>query len=53
MDKEDYADSTVLRFNKYSKEGIILGKNLFATFETGRYPLDTEAADRLINAHFI
>lgn len=53
MDKEDYADSTVLRFNKYSKEGIILGKNLFATFETGRYPLDTETADRLINAHFI
>ena len=52
MDKEDYADYAVNRFNKYSKEGIILGKNLFASFETGKHPMDTEAVDKLINAHF-
>ena len=53
MDKEDYADYAVDRFNKYAKEGIILGKNLFATFETGRHPMDTGAVDKMIKAHFI
>ena len=52
MDKEDYANYAVSKFNKYAKEGIILGKNLFATFETGRCPMDTGAIDSLINAHF-
>ena len=52
MDKEDYANYAVNRFNKYAKEGIILGKDLFATFETGKYPMNTEAVDKLINAHF-
>ena len=52
MDKEDYANYAVNRFNKYAKEGIILGKDLFATFETGKYPMNTDAVDKLINAHF-
>lgn len=52
MDKQSYADYATNRFNKYSKQGIVLGDNLIATFETENYPLDTETVDNLINAHF-
>ncbi|MCR5593986.1 MAG: hypothetical protein K6F79_09610 [Saccharofermentans sp.] len=52
MDKQSYSDYAVNRFNKYSKQGIIIGDNLIATFETDNNPLDTETVDNLINAHF-
>lgn len=52
MDKKEYSDYAVDRFNKYSRAGIIPGKDLFATFETQMHPLVTQVADQFINAHF-
>lgn len=52
MDKQNYSDYAVNRFNKYSRNGIVIGKNLIATFETGNCPLDSETVDQLINTHF-
>ena len=52
MDRRDYSDYAVNRFNVYSRNNIILGRDLIATFETGQYPLDTRTVDKIINAHF-
>ena len=52
MDRKGYSDYAVDRFNRYAGEGILIGKNMIATFETADVPLDVEAVDRLIDAHF-
>ena len=52
MDKKGYSDYAVDRFNRFAKNGILIGTNLIATFETMDVPLDTETVDKLINAHF-
>ena len=52
MDRQNYSDYAVNRFNIYADNDILLGRDLFATFETGNCPLDTATVDKLINAHF-
>lgn len=53
MDDLDYVEERVVkRINDYSRAGIILGKNLFLTFESSTTPLNTEVLDRLINNNF-
>ena len=53
MDREDYANDNVLKINQYSERGLILGDNLFATFETRSNPLDFRVLDRLISSKFL
>ena len=53
MDDQDYVEERVVkRINDYSKAGIILGENLFLTFESSTTPLNVEVLDRLIKSGF-
>lgn len=52
LDDPSYSDNTVFKLNTYARNGIIMGKNLFATFETGRYPLDITVVEKLIDEVF-
>lgn len=52
MDNQNYSDYAVDRFNKYAGNGILIGKNLIATFETGNCPLNSKTVDALIITHF-
>ena len=54
MDDPDYVEERVVkRTNEYNKAGIILGDNLFLTFESSTSPLDVEVLDRVIKSNFI
>lgn len=48
MDNTDYVSGMIKKINTYETNGIYLGVNLFATFETGQIPLNVEALERLI-----
>ncbi len=52
MDRPSYSDYAVNRFNIYSQNDIVLGRDLIATFETGQNPLDTRTVDKIISTHF-
>lgn len=52
MDNADYANDMVERFNNYNLNGITLGDNLFATFESSINPLDVRIVDKLIKEQF-
>ena len=49
---KDYADNMVERNTKYSLAGILLGDNLFYTFESANQPFDVRVLDNLINTVF-
>ncbi|SCW35671.1 hypothetical protein SAMN02910456_00705 [Ruminococcaceae bacterium YRB3002] len=49
LDDPRYANSLVIRTNKYAMSGIILGVNLFMLFETDRIPIDSRVLDRVID----
>lgn len=44
----DYVAHNMLKFNEYKKAGVILGVNLFVTYETSSMPLGTGEIERLI-----
>lgn len=48
MDNSDYVASTMKKLNTYETNGIYLGVNLFATFETYQTPLGVETLENLI-----
>ena len=53
MDDPDYSDERVVKkVNDYTKAGIILGKNLFLSFESSKTPLDVEVLDILIKSNY-
>lgn len=53
MDDPEYVENRVVnRVNDYSRAGIVLGDNLFLSFESSKTPLDVSALDNLINKHF-
>ena len=52
MDNANYANDMVTRFNNYHLNGITLGDNLFATFESSINPLDVRIVDKLIREQF-
>lgn len=52
VDDPGYYRDMVNRVKDYNKEGIILGQNLFLSFETSDSPLDESIIDNLINANF-
>ena len=51
MDDPDYTERMIQRIADYSKIGIIPGKNLILSFETGKTPLETKAVEGLIEAY--
>lgn len=53
MDDPDYANNAIRKINAYSSGGMIVGKNLFMTFETSRNPLDIRTLDNLIDSIFM
>lgn len=52
MDNPNYANDMVSRFSNYHLNGITLGDNLFATFESSVNPLDVRIVDKLIREQF-
>ena len=53
MDDPKYTENSVVkRVNDYSRAGIVLGDNLFLTFESSETPLDVRVLDELINKKF-
>jgi len=53
MDKADYLEDTMYKWNLYEKNGIHLGVNLLITHETSRYPLNTRVLDEMLREVFV
>ena len=52
-DDPEYADKRIVqRINDYSHAGIVLGDNLFLTFESSKTPFDVSVLDNLIDRCF-
>lgn len=47
MDDPEYCERTLLRLQELAKNGIVLGENLYATFESTTVPLDVKVLDFL------
>jgi len=52
MDDPGYTEDMIIRANRFSEAGIILGDRLFYTFESSAVPLDIKALDRLIEENY-
>ena len=52
MGDEDYAQTAVLRINKYVMNGFAVGDRLFTTMESYKAPLDLRVLDKMIESSF-
>ncbi len=52
LDKPDYLEDAVYKWNLYEKNGLYLGENLFFTHETSKYPLNTRVLDEMLRKLF-
>lgn len=52
MDDKEYIENFIFKLNTYARNGIYLGKNLFFTYETSRFPLNVRALDGLLKSMF-
>lgn len=52
MDDPNYAEENVYKLNTYARNGLIMGNNLYATFETRNQPLDVSIVEMLIREEF-
>lgn len=48
LDDPIYADAFVRKMNNYIRNGIVLGENLIATFESREHPLDLIVVRKII-----
>ena len=48
MDNEDYVNNAIAKLQQYSRQGYVLGDNLFVSMETSARPLDSRMVDRII-----
>ena len=53
MDDLEYTVSLTQRLSEYSRCGIIPGKNLILSFETGIIPLETKAVQQIIKTYLL
>ena len=54
MDNPEYVmNSFMYKINLYAADGILLGKNLIATFSGGKYYLDEETINRIIKEYLL
>ena len=52
MDNPEYARKAFVKLQHYANNGIILGINLIATFETKECPLDMTQVERVVACYF-
>lgn len=52
MDDPDYVSNVMRKLNTYEKNGIYIGVNLFITYESAKYPLNTKGLDGLFRHLF-
>ncbi|MBE5877347.1 MAG: hypothetical protein E7290_10730 [Lachnospiraceae bacterium] len=52
LDKPDYLEDAVYKWNLYEKNGLYLGETFFFTHETSKYPLNTRALDEMLRKLF-
>lgn len=53
MDDMDYVRNVMRKLNTYEKHGIYIGVNLFVTYESAKYPLNTRGLDSMLRKLFI
>lgn len=53
LDDRDYCKHAVVRLNDYTKNGIILGKNLIITEEISSVPLGTDIITKTIKNYLL
>lgn len=53
MDKTEYIEDTVYKWNLYEKNGLYLGDTLFFTHETSKNPLNTRVLDELLRTQLV
>lgn len=53
MDEADYANQTVNKINSYASNGIHIGEQLIATFETKNHPLTQREIERTIKQYIL
>ncbi|MCD8018340.1 MAG: hypothetical protein LUF92_01785 [Clostridiales bacterium] len=51
MDNNEYCERALRKIESYQQNGIFLGKNLIITYETSKYPLETQMIDRNIKEY--
>ena len=51
-DKPGYRGSTIRKIKDYAESGILIGKNLIASFDDDEYKLSESEIKQLINAYF-
>ena len=52
MEDPDYVSNVMRKLNTYEKNGIYIGVNLFITYESAKYPLNTKGLDGLFRHLF-
>lgn len=53
LDKPEYIEDTVYKWNLYEKNGLYLGDTLFFTHETSKNPLNTRALDEWLRTQLV
>lgn len=48
IDKPEYCEKALCKLQDYARNGIILGKNLIATFESEKVPLDVNVLEKML-----
>lgn len=49
LDEPEYANRAILKLNEYELNGIHLGHQLIATFETSSHPLDISLVESIMS----
>ncbi len=50
IDKANYADSAARKMNSFAEAGLIVGKDVFFTFETSAYPISETSLSGVVQA---
>ena len=53
LDKQEYLEDAIYKWNLYEKNGLYIGDKLFFTHETSKYPLNTRVLDGLLRKIFM
>ena len=53
MDDDEYRQSAILKMREYTRNGFIMGENIFYTFEGENTPIDQEELSALIHLYLL
>ena len=48
MDKPEYCEKALRKLQAFARNGIVLGQNLIATFESENVPLDMNVLEKML-----